>query len=482
MNIGERKLNLLMDLYQLTMSQGYLNEGLLDTQVVFDMFFRKIPNEGGYVIVAGLEQVVEYIQNLSFDENEINSLRDMQIFNEEFLNYLKDFKFRGDIYAIPEGTVVFPNEPLVTVVGNPIEAQLIETMVLLTINHQSLIATKASRIVHCAQGRTVLEFGARRSQGYDGAIYGARASYIGGVNGTATTLSTPMFKIPSIGTMAHSWIQLFDDEYKAFETYARNYPSSCTLLIDTYDVINSGVPNAIRVAKEVLEPMGQRLKGVRIDSGDMTYLSKIARKMFDEAGMEDCKIIASSSLDEYTISSLIRQGARIDSFGVGERLITSKSEPVFGGVYKIVAVNNGDGFKPRIKVSENVEKVTNPGYKEVWRLYDNYTKKAIADVITLKDEVIDSSKPYEIFDPVHTWKKQMVVNFTAKKLQVPIFKNGELVYQLPSLEEIRKKAKEELNTLWNESLRIDNPHKHYVDLSKDLWNLKNNMLIEKSKK
>lgn len=482
MNIGERKLNLLMDLYQLTMSQGYLNEGLLDTQVVFDMFFRKIPNEGGYVIVAGLEQVIEYIQNLSFDENEINSLRDMKIFNEEFLNYLKDFKFKGDIYAIPEGTVVFPNEPLVTVVGNPIEAQLIETMVLLTINHQSLIATKASRIVHCAQGRTVLEFGARRSQGYDGAIYGARASYIGGVDGTATTLSTPMFKIPSIGTMAHSWIQLFDDEYKAFETYARNYPSSCTLLIDTYDVINSGVPNAIRVAKEVLEPMGQRLKGVRIDSGDMTYLSKIARKMFDEAGMEDCKIIASSSLDEYTISSLIRQGARIDSFGVGERLITSKSEPVFGGVYKIVAVNNGDGFKPRIKVSENVEKVTNPGYKEVWRLYDNYTKKAIADVITLKDELIDSSKPYEIFDPVHTWKKQMIVNFTAKKLQVPIFKNGELVYKLPSLEEIRKKAKEEINTLWNESLRIDNPHKHYVDLSKDLWDLKHNMLIEKSKK
>lgn len=481
MNIGERKLNLLMDLYQLTMSQGYLNEGLLETEVVFDMFFRKIPNEGGYVIVAGLEQVVEYIQNLSFDENEINQLRKMNLFNEDFLQYLKNFKFNGDIYAIPEGTVVFPNEPLITVVGNPIEAQLIETMVLLTINHQSLIATKASRIVHCAQGRSVLEFGARRSQGYDGAIYGSRASYIGGVDATATTISTPMFNIPSIGTMAHSWIQLFNDEYKAFEVYAKNYPDNCTLLVDTYDVLNSGIPNAIKVAKEVLEPMGCRLKGVRIDSGDMTYLSKMARKMFDEAQMEDCKIIASSSLDEYTISSLIRQGARIDSFGVGERLITSKSEPVFGGVYKIVAVNNGKGFEPRIKVSENIEKVTNPGYKEVWRLYDNFTKKAIADVITLKDEIIDDSKPYEIFDPVYTWKKQTVVNFTAKKLQVPIFKKGELVYNLPSLEDIRKKAKEELNTLWNESLRIDNPHKHYVDLSKDLWTLKNNLLLEKSK-
>lgn len=482
MNIGERKLNLLMDLYQLTMSQGYFNEGLLDTQVVFDMFFRKIPNNGGYVIVAGLEQVVEYIQKLSFDKEEIESLRAKGIFNDDFLRYLKDFKFKGDIYAIPEGTVVFPHEPLVTVVGNPIEAQLIETMVLLTINHQSLIATKASRIVNCAKGRSVLEFGARRSQGYDGAVYGARASYIGGVDGTATTLATPMFNIPSIGTMAHSWIQLFDDEYKAFETYAKNYPSSCTLLIDTYDVINSGIPNAIKVAKEVLEPLGHRLKGVRIDSGDMTYLSNVAREMFDKEGMYDCKIVASSSLDEYTISALLAEGAKIDSFGVGERLITSKSEPVFGGVYKIVAVNNGNGFEARIKISENVEKVTNPGYKEVWRLYDNDTNKALADVITLKDEFIDNNNPYEIFDPVHTWKKQILTNFTAKKLQVPVFINGELVYELPTVEEIKAKAKKELNTLWDEVKRIEKPHRYYVDLSKDLWNLKNNMLFSKGSK
>lgn len=479
MNIGERKLNLLMDLYQLTMSQGYYNEGLIDTKVVFDMFFRKIPDNGGYVITAGLEQVIEYIKELSFNTEEIHALREKGIFNEDFLNYLETFKFKGDIYAIPEGTVVFPHEPLVTVVGNPIEAQLIETMLLLTINHQSLIATKASRIVNSAQGRSVLEFGARRSQGYDGAVYGARASYIGGVDGTATTLATPMFKIPSIGTMAHSWIQLFDDEYKAFEVYAKNYPSNCTLLIDTYDVINSGIPNAIKVAKEVLEPLGHRLKGVRIDSGDITYLSNVARDMFDKEGMTDCKIIASSSLDEYTISALLAEGAKIDSFGVGERLITSKSEPVFGGVYKIVAVNHGNGFEARIKISENVEKVTNPGYKEVWRLYDNDSRKALADVITLKDEVIDNNNSYEIFDPVHTWKKQTLTNFTAKKLQVPIFINGELVYKSPSVEEIRLKAKEELNTLWDEVKRIQKPHRYYVDLSKDLWNLKNNMLFSK---
>lgn len=481
MKIADRKLNLLMDLYQLTMSQGYYNEGLEDSKVVFDMFFRKIPNEGGYVIFAGLEQVVEYIQGLSFSEEEISQLRKMGLFNEEFLGYLSNFRFKGDIYSVKEGTVVFPGEPLLTIVANPIEAQLIETMVLLTINHQSLIATKASRIVQSAQGRKVLEFGARRSQGYDGAIYGARASYIGGVDGTATTLATPMFGMPSVGTMAHSWVQIASSEYEAFERYARNYPDSCTLLVDTYDVLKSGIPNAIKVAKEVLEPMGKRLKGVRLDSGDMAYLSKESRRMLDEAGMQDCKIIASSSLDEYTIEALIRQGARIDSFGVGERLITSKSEPVFGGVYKIVAVDEGRGFEPRIKISENVEKVTNPGYKEVWRLYDKYTKKAIADVITLKDEVIDATKPYVIFDPVHTWKKQTLVNFEAKKLQECIFKDGKLVYELPTIEEIRANAKVELDALWDETKRLVSPHKYYVDLSQDLWDLKNKMLIEKSK-
>lgn len=481
MKISDRRLNLLMDLYQLTMSQGYYNEGLEDIKVVFDMFFRKIPNEGGYVIFAGLEQVVEYIEGLKFSDEEISQLREMELFNEDFLTYLKNFKFSGDIYSVKEGTVVFPGEPLITVVGNPIEAQLIETMLLLTINHQSLIATKASRIVHSAKGRKVFEFGARRSQGYDGAVYGARASYIGGVDGTATTLATPMFGIPSVGTMAHSWVQMASSEYEAFKMYARNYPDSCTLLVDTYDVLKSGIPNAIKVTKEVLEPMGKRLKGIRLDSGDIAYLSKESRRILDEAGMSDCKIIASNSLDEYIIESLIRQGARIDSFGVGERLITSKSEPVFGGVYKIVAVDKGEGFKPRIKISENVEKVTNPGYKEVWRLYDKYTKKAIADVITLKDEVIDNTKPYLIFDPVHTWKKQLLVDFEAKKLQECIFKNGELVYKLPAIEEIRENTKRELDTLWDETKRLFSPHQYYVDLSQDLWDLKNKMLVEKTK-
>ena len=480
--IEERKLNLLMDLYQLTMSQGYFNEGLKENKVVFDMFFRKVPDKGGYAICAGLQQVIEYITSLSFDKDEIQALRDMQLFNEDFLSYLSTFKFKGDVYAIPEGTVVFPNEPLVTVVASTIEAQLIETMVLLTVNHQSLIATKTSRIVRSAEGRDVLEFGARRAQGYDGAIYGARASYIAGAVGSATTLTRNKFGIPAFGTMAHSWVQLFGDEYKAFETYARNYPDSCTLLVDTYDVIHSGIPNAIKVAKEVLEPMGKRLKGIRLDSGDMAYLSKIARLMLDQEGLTDCKIVASNSLDEFTITSLLQQGAKIDTFGVGERLITSKSEPVFGGVYKLVAVEENGIFEPRIKISENVEKVTNPGHKSVWRLYDNETGKAIADVLTLADEVIDDTKPYTIFDPVYTWKKKTLTNFTARKLQVPIIQGGNVIYNSPTIDEIKEYCKKEQETLWEEVTRITNPHAYYVDLSQPLWDLKHSMLEAKNNK
>lgn len=479
--IEDRRLNLLMDLYQLTMSQGYFNEGLKETKVVFDMFFRKVPDKGGYAICCGLEQVIDYVTSLSFDEEEINSLREMNLFNEDFLSYLSTFKFKGDIYAVKEGTVVFPNEPLITVVGSTIEAQLIETMVLLTINHQSLIATKTSRIVKSANGRNVLEFGARRAQGYDGAIYGARASYIAGAVGSATTLTKDMFGIPAFGTMAHSWVQLFGDEYKAFETYARNYPDSCTLLVDTYDVIHSGIPNAIKVAKDVLEPMGKTLKGIRLDSGDMAYLSKVARLMLDNAGLKDCKIIASNSLDEFTISALLNQGAEIDTFGVGERLITSKSEPVFGGVYKLVAVEENGVFEPRIKISENVEKVTNPGHKSVWRLYDNETGKAIADVLTLANEVIDDTKPYVIFDPIHTWKKKTLTNFTARKLQIPVILNGEIVYKKPSIDEIRDYCKKEQESLWEEVTRLINPHTYYVDLSKELWDLKHKMLQEKNR-
>ncbi|MGL5345877.1 MAG: nicotinate phosphoribosyltransferase [Peptostreptococcaceae bacterium] len=483
MKIGERKLNLLMDLYQLTMSQGYYNEGLENATVAFDMFFRKIPNGGGYAIFAGLEQVVEYIQGLVFSDEEIKSLKEMNIFKDEFLNYLKNFKFKGDVYSVPEGTVIFPYEPLITVVGNPIEAQLIETMLLLTVNHQSLIATKASRIVQSAKGRDVLEFGARRSQGYDGAMYGARASYIGGVKGTATTLATPMFNIPSVGTMAHSWVQLFEDEYSAFKAYATSYPDSCSLLVDTYDVLKSGVPNVIKLQKEVLDPLGKKVKGIRIDSGDIAYLSKQSREMLDNAGLNDCKIIASNSLDEYTISTLLDQEAKVDVFGVGERLITSKSEPVFGGVYKLVAadIKGNKELEPRIKISGNIEKITNPGLKEVFRLYDNSTGKAIGDIIAIKGETIDESKPYTLFDPTHTWLRKSVENYRVRNLQVKVFDNGKLVYTLPSLDEIRGNTKTELDTIWPQMKRFNNPHKYHVDLSEKLWNLKDQMLKEKSK-
>ncbi|MGL4106389.1 nicotinate phosphoribosyltransferase [Clostridium sp. LP20] len=473
-------MSMLMDFYELTMSNAYLIEGVGDKVVYFDMFFRRVPDKGGFAIVAGLQQLIELVEGLNFDIDDIDYLRSLGIFNEEFLEYLLNFKFKGSIYAVKEGTPIFPNEPIITVKGKVIEAQLLETMLLITINHQSLIATKANRVCRAAKGRGVLEFGARRAQGYDGAFYGARAAYIGGCIGTATALSGEAFDIPVVGTMAHSWIQLFDDEYEAFKAYAKNYPDQCNLLVDTYDVIHSGVPNAIKIAKDILIPKGHRLKGIRLDSGDMAYLSKKVRAILDEAGLEDCQIVASNSLDEYTITSLLNQGAKIDIFGVGERLITSKSEPVFGGVYKLVAVEDEEGIpSPRIKLSENVEKVSNPGYKKVYRFFDKVTNNALADVITLANEVIDGEDTYTIFDPVYPWKKKKLKDFYVKELQEEIFIEGKLVYKSPTVKEIQRYCKKELDTLWEELKRFENPHNYYVDLSKDLWELKNNLIADK---
>lgn len=479
-NFGDRKLSMLMDFYELTMANGYFSNGMKDDIVYFDIFFRKNPDGAGFSIVAGLEQVIQYIKELKFNDHDIEYLRGKNLFSEEFLMYLKEFKFSGDIYAIPEGTPVFPNEPLVTVRAKSIDAQLIETMLLLTINHQSLIATKANRVVRAANGRPVMEFGARRSQGYDGAIYGARAAYIGGVVGTATTLADEAFGVPALGTMAHSWVQMFESEYEAFKVYAENYPDSCTLLIDTYNVIKSGIPNAIRISKEILEPMGKRLKGVRIDSGDIAYLSKKCRKMLNDANLHDCTIVASNSLDEFIIEDLLDQGAKVDSFGVGERLITAKSEPVFGCVYKLVAIEKDGQIIPKIKLSENEEKITNPGYKKVWRLYDRKADNPIADVVALSHEIIDDTQPYTIFDEIHVWKKKKVTKFYAKNLQVPVFINGECVYESPSLDEIRRYCSQEVDKLWCEVKRFINPHSYYVDLSAELWNCKQNLISQYS--
>ena len=473
---NDQILSLLTDFYELTMANGYLKSGLAEKTACFDMFFRKIPDGGGFAIIAGVEQLLEYLKNLRFTESDIEYLRGRKIFSEEFLSYLKDFRFSCDVWAIPEGTPVFPNEPIVTVKGPVLQAQLVETMLLLTINHQSLIATKTNRIVRAAKGRSVLELGTRRAQGVDGALYGARAAYIGGCFGTACTAAEKSFGIPAVGTMAHSWVQMFDDEYSAFRAYAQAYPDACTLLIDTYNVLKSGLPNAIKVFEEVVLPQGFRPQGVRIDSGDIAYLSREIRSQLDAAGFEDCKIIASNSLDEYIIRDLLLQGASIDCFGVGERLITAKSDPVFGGVYKLVAVEENGLSVPKIKLSENVEKITNPACKQVWRLFDRKNNKAIADVITLAHEEIDDSKHYELFDPEFTWKRKLVSDFYAKKLQVPIFKAGECVYQSPSLPEIQAHCREQIDLLWGEILRFENPHKYYVDLSQPLWDLKNELL------
>lgn len=474
----ERRMNLtmLMDFYELTMSKGYFDHDMQDQIAYFDMFYRKTPDKGGYAIMAGVEQLIGYLKNLSFEEEDIDFLRSKGMFDEAFLNYLKNFKFKADVWAIPEGTPIFPGEPIVTVRGTAIEAQLVETMVLLTINHQSLIATKATRIVRAAQGRPVMEFGSRRAQGYDGAIFGARAAYIGGCVGTACTICERDYGIPALGTMAHSWVQMFDSEYEAFCAYANAWPDRCSLLVDTYNVIKSGVPNAIRAFNDILIPMGKRPASIRIDSGDITYLSRKAREMLDEAGFEDCKIIVSNALDEYIIRDLIMQGAQVDSFGVGERLITSRSEPVFGGVYKLVAVEKNGEIIPKIKISENIEKITTPGFKQVWRLFDNESGKAMADVMTLFDEEIDSDKPYNLFDPEYTWKKKEITNFTAKPLLTQIFKNGECVYESPSIEEIRAFCAKSLENLWSEVLRFENPHKYYVDMSSKLWTIREKLL------
>lgn len=476
----DRNLTMLMDFYELTMSNGYFVKGLNEQKVVFDMFYRKNPDNGGFVIFAGLEQFVKYVQNLSFSDRDIEYLRSKKIFNEEFLEYLRNFKFKGDIYAVPEGTVVYPNTPLVTVVAPLIDAQLIETMLLLTVNHQSLIATKANRIVRAAGKASVMEFGARRAQGADGAIYGSRACYIGGVGSTATVIADEMFGVPAVGTMAHSFVQFFESEYEAFKTYAEVYPDACVLLIDTYSVLESGVINAIRVAKEVLEPRGKRLKGVRIDSGDLAYLTKKVRKILDAAGCEDCSIVVSNSIDEYTIASLNEQGARIDSYGVGERMITAKSQPVFGGVYKLAAVEKENGiFEPKIKISENVEKITTPGFKALWRIYDKVSGYGIADVITFADEVIDDTEPYAYMDEKKPWKRRKFTNFTCEKLQKQIFKDGELVYELPDIKDIQQRVKHQMETtVWPEEQRFENPHIHYVDLSMKLYETKQ-MLLEK---
>ena len=471
---------MLTDFYEITMANGYFAKGFKDKICYFDMFFRKVPDGGGFAIMAGVEQLVEYLSRLKFTPEDIEYLRGKKIFSEEFLKYLKDFSFCCDVWCVPEGTPIFPGEPLVTVKGPAIQAQFVETMVLLCINHQSLIATKTNRIVRAAQGRAVMEFGSRRAQGFDGAVYGARAAYIGGCVGTACTITDRMFGVPALGTMAHSWVQLFDSEYEAFKAYAEEYPQSCTLLVDTYNVLKSGVPNAIKVFNEVLLPKGYRPAGIRIDSGDITYLSRKARKMLDDAGFPDCKICASNSLDEYIIRDMLVQGAQIDSFGVGERLITSSSEPVFGGVYKLVAVENEDGtLVPKIKISENVAKITTPGFKEIWRLYDRDTKKAIADVITMHGEIIDDEKPYMIFDPENTWKRKTLDNFIAVPLRNKIFENGQCLYNPRTLSEIRDYCREQVDTLWDEVTRFENPHKYYVDLSQDLWDIKNKMLTER---
>ncbi|WP_162140088.1 nicotinate phosphoribosyltransferase [Haploplasma axanthum] len=473
--MDERKLTLLMDFYELTMSYGYYRDNKHLDIAVFDVFFRSVPDNGGYAIMAGLEQVISYINNLSFNDSEIELLRNKKMFNEEFLKFLKDFKFSSDVYAIAEGTPIFPQEPILVVKGPIIECQLVETMILLTLNHQSLIATKASRIVNQAKGRSVMEFGARRAHGYDASIYGARAAYIAGVAGTSNTYVEYLYGVPALGTMAHSYIQSYPTEYEAFLSYAKTFPNNTTVLVDTYDTLHQGIPNAIKLHNEYLKPKGYYLKGIRIDSGDLTYLSKKARKMLDEAGLYDTQIVVSNSLDEYLIKELIHQGAQIDSFGVGERLVTARSEAVFGGVFKLSAVMENGVLTPKIKLSENVVKTTTPGFKQLYRFYDE-NNKAIADVVTLFDEVIDEGEPYELFHPEYPYKRKVVSNFKVRKLLEPIFLKGKLVYKQPKLEEIRNFNKEEMKTLWDEVLRLERPHQYYVDLSQKLWDLKQELI------
>lgn len=475
--IEKLNLTMLTDFYEITMANGYHSTGMTEDIAYFDMFFRTIPDGGGYAIFAGLEQVIEYLKGLEFTEEDIEFLRKKGIFDEEFLEYLADFEFNCDVWAVPEGSIVFPYEPLITVRGSVTQAQFVETMILLLVNHQSLIATKASRIVRSAAGRPVMEFGTRRAHSTAAAIYGARAAYIGGCAGTACTVADREFGIPAMGTMAHSWVQMYEDEYEAFKKYAEIYPTNCVLLVDTYDVLKSGVPTAIKVFKE----MKPAKMGIRIDSGDIAYLTKRARKMLDDAGLQDCSIVVSNSLDEYIIRDVIQEGACIDSFGVGERLITASSQPVFGGVYKLSALEKNGKMIPKIKVSENVEKITNPGFKTLYRLYDKSTDRALADVITLDNETIPEEDGYEIFDPKAVWKRKKIENFYAKNLRTQIFDKGKCIYESPSINEIKDYCKKELDSMWEEMKRFENPQTYYVDLSYDLWKLKNDMLSETRK-
>jgi len=474
--VQKQNLTMLTDFYEFTMANGYFEQGFIDKIAYFDMFFRRVPDGGGFAIMVGVEQLIGYLKNLEFEQEDIDYLREKDMFSEAFLEYLVNFKFECDVWAIPEGMPIFPGEPIVTVRGPVIQAQFLETMILLTINHQSLIATKANRIVRAAEGRAVMEFGTRRAQGYNGAMAGARAAYIAGCVGTSCTIADRNYGVPALGTMAHSWVQLFDNEYDAFCAYAKTYPDNCTLLVDTYNTLKSGMPNAIKVFDEVLAPLGHRPAGIRIDSGDLTYLSKKARKMLDEAGYTDCKVIVSNSLDEHIIRETLLQGAKIDSFGVGERLITATSEPVFGGVYKLVAVEDDAGITPKIKLSENVTKITTPCFKQVYRLFSNETGQAIADVITLHDEIIDDFVPYTIFDPEYVWKRKTIENFTAIPLLRPIFKGGECVYDSPDIEVTKQFCAQQVDALWDEVKRFENPHKYYVDLSQKLWDVKDSLL------
>lgn len=475
--MDEHRYTLLCDFYELTMCNGYFKTGLSKTITYFDVFYRKVPDGGGFAIAAGLDQVIDYIENLRFTAEDIEFLRSKNVFTQEYLDYLADFKFTGDVYAVPEGTPVFPNEPILTVRAPAVEAQILETFILLTINHQSLIATKANRIVRAAKGRAVIEFGARRAHGPSAAVLGARAAYLAGCVGTSCVLADKEYGVPSSGTMAHSWVQIFEDEYEAFRSYCQMYPDNATLLVDTYNVLKSGVPNAIRAFKEVLLPQGITKCGIRLDSGDMAYLSRKARQMLDEAGFPQCKIVVSSSLDEHLINDLIAQGACIDAFGVGERLITAKSDPVFGGVYKLCAIEDEEGqVIPKIKLSENVTKINNPHFKKVYRLFENKSGKAVADQICIYDEVLDSSQPLEIFDPDETWKRKIISDFIAKELLIPIFKDGRKVYQSPSIQEIKAYCLQQIDLLWDEVKRFENPHNYYVDLSQKLWDTKQAMI------
>lgn len=476
-----RNISMMMDFYEMTMANGYFRDLDADKKVVFDVFYRANPDGGGFAIFAGLEQVIEYVENMHFSEEDIAYFREQNLFSEEFLSYLKEFRFQGDIYAFPEGTIMYPDEPILTVEASLIDAQLVETAILAQINHQSLIATKARRIVRAAGDRAVSDFGARRAHNMDAATYGARAAYIGGVVGTATVSAGQMFGIPISGTMAHSWVMFYGDEFEAFKKYAETYPDATLLLVDTYDVIHSGIPNAIRVSREVLEPMGKRLKGIRIDSGDLAYLSKKVRVMLDEAGLSDCKIVVSNSLDEFTIASLLNQGACIDSFGVGERLITAKSQPVFGAVYKLSAVGDGKEFSPRLKVSENVEKITNPGRKDVYRVYDG-DGHAVADLLAICGEKVDMGQPCRYVDPQKPWKNRYFEGVTAKNLRKLYIKGGKRVEELPSLEEIRDYVKHQLDhEIWQEEQRFENPHRHYLDMTPDYYELKMSLLHETRK-